>query len=134
MDLSQRTETFGQDDQSWLGSSHGTDMARSVTLDKSMFTAGTHFPSGYFKSGIPIARITGTGQGGEVGKYGPYDDTATDGRQTLAGFLLTAVRAPDVNADPQGALYIHGVVVESKLPIAVDAAGKADVAGRIFFA
>jgi hypothetical protein len=130
-----RTETFGQEDQSWLGSAHGTDMARSITLDVSMFTANTHYPQGFLLSGLPIAKITGTGQGGVVGKYGPYDDTATDGRTTLAGFLLTGVRVntADNTVDVQGALYIHGVVVASKLPVAVDANGQADVAGRIIF-
>jgi hypothetical protein len=135
MDLSMRTETFGQEDQSWLGSQHGTDMARSITLDVSMFTAGTHYPQGFLLSGLPVALITGTGQGGTVGKYGPYSDAATDGRTTLAGFLLTAVRVntADNTVDVQGALHIHGVVVESKLPVAIDAAGKTDLAGRFIF-
>jgi hypothetical protein len=110
-------------------------MARSVTLDVSMFTANTHYPQGFLLSGLPIAKITGTGQGGVVGKYGPYDDTATDGRTTLAGFLFTSVRVNtlDNTVDVQGALYIHGVVVEAKLPVAVDAAGKANVVGQIIF-
>lgn len=134
MDLSIRTETFGADDQSWLGSAHGTDMARSVTLDVSLFTAGTHYPDGYFKSGTPLAVVTSTAQGGEVGKYGPYNDTATDGRQTLVGFLLSPLDAPSVNTtDVVGALLDHGRIVEARLPIAIDAAGKTDVAGRIQF-
>ena len=128
MDLSIKTETFGQDDQSWLGSAHGTDNARSITLDTSAFTPGTHFPGGYFLSGLPLGRITATRL------FGPYDDAATDGRNTLVGFLLTAVRAPTVSAtDVQGALLDHGRVIEARLPVAVDAAGKADVAGRIQF-
>lgn len=128
MDLSIRTESFGQDDQSWLGSEHGTGTARSITLDTSAFTAATHYPGGYFLSGLPLGKITATG------KYAPYNGDATDGTETLAGFLLSAVRAPaDTTVDPQGALLIHGVVVESKLPVAVDSAGKTDVAGRIIF-
>lgn len=126
MDLSLRTETFGQDDQSWLGSEHGTSSARSITLDTSAFTANTHYPDGYFKSGLPLGRITATGI------YGPYDNAAADGRETLAGFLLSAVDAPAATTtDVQGALLEHGVVIESKLPVAIDAAGRADVAGRI---
>jgi Bacteriophage lambda head decoration protein D len=129
MDLSMRTETFGQEDQSWLGSAHGTDMARSITLDVSTFTANTHYPQGFLLSGLPLGKITATG------KYGPYNDAQTDGTQTLAGFLLTGVRVNtlDNTIDVQGALYIHGVVVAAKLPVAVDAAGQADVAGRIIF-
>lgn len=129
MDLSTRTETFGQESQTWLGSQHGTDMARSITLDASAFTANTHYPQGFLLSGLPLGKITATG------KYAPYVDANSDGTQTLAGFLLTAVRVntADLTVDPQGALHIHGVIVESKLPVAIDAAGKTDLAGRFIF-
>lgn len=236
MDLSLHTETFGQDDQSWLGSAHGTSMARSITLDTSAFTANTHYPSGFFPSGLAVGKITSTG------KYGPYagrasevqtvaitgtptggtftltfdgettaaiafnaiasavqtaleglsniqpgdvactggplpgtgvvvtfggrrtgvnvpqmtaasgsltggtsptaavttgtggGSTASDGTETLAGFLLGAIKAPSDNTiDVVGALYEHGRVKTANLPIAVDAAGQADVAGRIIF-
>jgi hypothetical protein len=124
-----RTETFGQEDQSWLGSAHGTDMARSITLDVSAFTANTHYPQGFLLSGLPLGKITATG------KYGPYNDASSDGTEVLAGFLLTGVRVNtlDNTIDVQGALYIHGVVVTAKLPVAVNANGVADVAGRIIF-
>lgn len=128
MDLTLKTESFGQDNQSWLGSAHGTDMARTITLDTSTFTAATHYPNGYFPSGLPLGKITASG------KYGPYNNAAADGTETLAGFLLTAVKAPSVNTvDPQGALHIHGVVVEANLPVAIDANGRTDLAGRFIF-
>ncbi|MDX3027482.1 head decoration protein [Streptomyces scabiei] len=128
MNLTQTTESFGQDDQSWLASAHGTDTARSITLDTSTFTSGTHYPNGYFPSGLPLGKITATG------KYGPYSNAASDGTEVLAGFLMTAIDAPSVNTiDPQGALLWHGAVIEAKLPVAVDSAGKADVAGRLTF-
>lgn len=128
MNLAPTTETFGQDDQSWLASAHGTDNARTITLDTSAFTSGTHYPNGYFPSGLPLGKITATG------KYGPYNDAAADGTEVLAGFLMTAVDAPGVNTiDPQGALLWHGAVIEAKLPVAVNANGKADVAGRLTF-
>jgi hypothetical protein len=128
MNLTQTTESFGQDDQSWLASAHGTSNARTITLDTSTFTAGTHYPNGYFPSGLPLGKITATG------KYGPYDDAASDGTEVLAGFLMTAIDAPSVNTiDPQGALLWHGAVIEAKLPVAVNANGKADVAGRLTF-
>ncbi|MFF5285193.1 head decoration protein [Streptomyces sp. NPDC013171] len=128
MELSLKTEMFGSDDQSWLGSSHGTQATETVTLDTSTFTPATHYPDGYFKSGIPLGKIT------VGGKYGPYDNAATDGRQTLVGFLFSAVQAPTVNTlDPSGAMLTHGKVRESRLPVAVDAAGKTDVAGSIRF-
>ncbi|OJY47608.1 head decoration protein [Pseudonocardia sp. 73-21] len=128
MDLSIRTETFGQEDQSWLGSAHGTDSARSITLDMTTFTAGTHYPDGYLMSGLPLGKITASG------KYGLYDDAASDGRQACAGLLFTVVRAPASTSTPvSGAMLVHCIVVDANLPIAVDAAGKADVAGRIIF-
>jgi hypothetical protein len=85
MNLGQITETFSQDKRDWLQGDHGTDIAVGVTLDVSTFTAGTHYPDGYIKSGIPLGKITASG------KYGLYDDTKTDGRQTLVGFLFTGV-------------------------------------------
>ena len=129
MDLSVVTETFGQDDQSWIGAAHGIDLARSITLDTSAFTEATHYPDGYILSGTPLGRITATGL------YGPYDNTtpATDGREVLAGFLLTPTKATSGGADVGAALYEHGRIVEDNLPIAIDAGGKVDVAGRITF-
>jgi hypothetical protein len=88
MDLSLRTETFGSDDQSWLGSAHGTDAARTVTLDTSAFTEALHYPDGYIRSGTPLAEITATG------KYGPYNvtdeiQTLTEGGSGLTSFTIT---------------------------------------------
>lgn len=230
MNLNPVTEQFQNEDQRWLGSAHGTNMGRSITLDTSAFTSGTHYPNGYFPSGLPLGKITATG------KYGPYagrtseiqtitiDATggtftitfqgqttaaiafnataavvkaamealanvepgdvtvglagsvytftfggkyagenvtamttnagsltggagtavvatttaggaaASDGTEVLAGHLFCTVDAPTDNTqDPQGALLDHGRVIESFLPIAVDAAGKADVRGRIWY-
>ncbi|WP_328721739.1 head decoration protein [Streptomyces sp. NBC_00247] len=128
MNLQQTVRTFGMDDQSWLGSEHGTQATESITLDVSTFTPATHYPAGYFKSGIPLGQITATK------KFGPYSAGASDGRETLVGFLYAAVGAPAVNTtDVSGAMFTHGKVRESRLPVAVDAAGKADVAGSIRF-
>ncbi|MFI5808983.1 head decoration protein [Streptomyces sp. NPDC051561] len=128
MELSIKTTSFGTDDQSWLGSEHGTQATETIVLDTSLFTAGTHYPEGFFKSGIPLGQITAGG------KYGPYDNAASDGREKLVGFLYAAVGAPTVNTlDPSGAMLVHGKVREARLPVAVDAAGKTDVAGSIRF-
>lgn len=128
MDLSIGSETFAADDQTWLGSAHGTSSARSITLDTSAFTAGTHYPDGFFTSGLPLGKITATG------KYAPYVDAAVDGTGVLAGFLLSPVKAPALTTtDVVGALLIHGVIVEANLPVAIDAGGKTDVSGRFTF-
>ncbi|MFI8853678.1 head decoration protein [Streptomyces sp. NPDC053499] len=128
MELSLKTTTYGVDDQSWLGSEHGTQATESITIDVSTLTAATHYPDGYIKSGIPLGLITASG------KYGLYNDAAVDGTETLVGFLFAAVPAPSDNTiDVAGAMLTHGKVRESRLPVAVDAAGQADVAGSIRF-
>lgn len=128
MYLQQRTESWGTDDKSWLGSRHGIGECASVTLDKSLFTQGTHYPDGYFKSGIKLAKIT------ESGKYGPYDNAASDGREVFVGVLYAPVPVPATDIDPVGAMLDHGKVVNSRLVGgALDAAGMADAAGRIIF-
>lgn len=237
MQLSPVTETFGAEDQSWLGSSHGTNSARSVTLDVTKFTKSTHYPNGYLLSGTPLAKVVATGL------YGPYSadvsevqvltitgtptggtftvtfngvtsaaiaynataatvqaalvamdsigagnvavtgsaggpwtltfqgalagsnvnqvtatasftggsspaitpttttgggtDSVTTGLQTLVGFLFTSIeviaRDGSTPGTVIGALLDHGRIIESKLPIDVDADGKSNVAGQIWF-
>lgn len=228
MDLTLRTESWGTDDKSWLGSRHGIGECTSVTLDTSAFTPSIHYPDGYFKSGTALAKITATGL------YGPYsvtdevqtltvggsgltsftitysgqttaslaanataaqvqtalenlsnigvgDVTVTGsaggpwtvtfggaladtnvaamtttptggtgvvtvatptgggtegagGLEVLAGFLYAPVPAPAATTtDVVGAMLDHGKVVNSRLPMPIDANGRADVAGRIIF-
>lgn len=57
-------EGYVVDDQSWLGSSHGTDTAESIMLDGPSCLA--RFPDGVVPSGTCLGKITATG------KYGPY--------------------------------------------------------------
>ncbi len=126
MDLNPLTETFYQDDQTWLGSAHGTSSGRPITIDVSTFTEGTHYPNGYMPSGTPVGIITATGLAG------PYDDAETDGTETLVGFTLTPIKVTGTD-DVQAVLFEHGRVVEANLPIAIDANGKADLAGAVVF-
>ena len=111
----------------WLGSAHGTESARTATLDISKFVKATHYPKGSIRGGTPVAEITATGL------YGPYTPAdSTTGLGTLVGFVYG-----DFPVDGQTKLVVavldHGKVREARLPIAVDAAGKTDVAGRIQF-
>lgn len=126
MDISPVKTTFGAlDDNSWLGSSHGIDSTRGITLDVSTFTAGTHYPDGYLLPGLPLGKITASGQ------YGLYDDAAVDGTEVCVGFLYGTTRVPAGATAVAGALLWHGVVVAAKLPITLDANGKADVAAHV---
>lgn len=130
MDISVRTTgTYQVEDRSWLGSAHGTTATRTITLDTSAFTAGTHFPAGYIKSGTVLGRITATGL------YGPYSNAASDGREVAAGLLWNSTTVSTGGADVMAPLLEHGVVIEAKLPTnhGLDANGKTDLAGRIIF-
>lgn len=122
-DISVSTTAYQVEKRNWLLSQHGTDPGTtpSVTLDVSAFTAGTHYPNGYLRSGLAVGRITTTGL------YGPYDNAALDGRQDAAGFLFSAVAVPTSGADVGGAIVVHGFVSLGKLPIALDVAGQTDL-------
>lgn len=127
MDIAPVTTSYALDDLSWLASQHGVEAAESITLLKSAFTSGTHYPDGFLKSGIPLGKITASG------KYGPYNDAASDGTEVLVGFLYGGVDASSTSANLGGAMLTHCKIRESRLPIAVNSNGKADVAGRIRF-
>lgn len=123
--FSQTTETFGNEDHSWLRSQHGTEAIETAVLDLSKFTKATHYSAGYIKSGEPLGKIAATGL------YGPYDDAASDGRETLVGHLFTTQAVREGGGNITANLLAHGKVVEARLPHPVDAAAKADVAGSI---
>lgn len=48
------TKTYGTGDYSWMLNTDGLDEAVTGVLDVSTFTAGTHFPNGYFPCGLPV--------------------------------------------------------------------------------
>lgn len=119
MDLKLTKESFGQDDQSWLASAEGTDRCRSITLDLSTFTANTHYPNGYLKSGFGLTKLGS-------GLYGLWTaPSGEDAADVVAGHLFTAVKVPSGATKVAGALLWHGAVYAAKLPAAVSAAGQA---------
>lgn len=127
MDISVRDQVWGGDDRAWLGSQHGTDSNRTITLDVAKFDKTKHYPTGKIPSGIVLGRITASFL------YGPYDPAASDGRETAAGFLFNSTVVP-AGATRLGApLLDHGAIDESELPAnsGWDAAAKADLAGQI---
>lgn len=103
MDLHVTTSEGRRDDISWLGSQHGTDAQRSVTLDHTAFSS---FTDEFIPSGVPLAA-------GADGKFVPY--TGADG-QTLAGFLATPVKT-SAKYDQAGAILVHGQIVTANLPV-----------------
>lgn len=67
-----------------------------------------------------IAKVTATGM------YGPYDDSAVDGREVAAGILFSSANVAASDAQIGAAMLVHGFVDESKLAL-IDAAAKADL-------
>ncbi|WP_230870826.1 head decoration protein [Mycobacterium canetti] len=89
-----------------------------------------HYANGYIPSGTAIGKVTATGL------FGPYDDTAGDGREVCYGFTYADVRAVRQNgtvAEKVGTgAVVSGAVSASKLPFqsgtgSLDANGKADL-------
>jgi hypothetical protein len=95
VDLNPTFGVLGRDDPSWLGSARGTSQAQSVALVMASFTAATHYPGGYFPSGLPLSKYT---SGPNAGNYGPQTDTGasrtvTDGATTAASTTVTSATA-----------------------------------------
>lgn len=127
-DISVHSSNYQVEDRSWLVGEHGVDLTPGVTLDISKFTKATHYQNGYIPSGTLIGKVT------VGGLYGPYDNTANDGREVAAGVLFSSVRAIDTStgnalAKVGGARFIHGAVNTANLPAnsGLDAAAKADL-------
>lgn len=130
-DISVSTTQYQVEDRSWhlsqLGSGPGENP--NVVLDVSAFTPGTHYPNGYFPSGLPLGVITAASDANKT-VVGPYDNAAADGRQTCFGLLHSSVKVPntaDTTKDVGGSAVVIGFVKLSRLPVALDAAGQADL-------
>lgn len=101
-----RTETFGSGDQTWLGSTHGIRNARTAVIDISAFTAATHYPDGYLRSGTEVNAADETA-------IKPYTGAAGE----KLGYLLTDQRVVG-NQDFGAPILRHGIINIPKLPIA----------------
>ncbi|AXK86592.1 Bacteriophage lambda head decoration protein D [Nocardia farcinica] len=116
--------TYRGENRSWLQSAHGTDPNANpnVTLDVSLFTQATHYPDGFVPSGMVLGKVTATGL------YGPYDNSATDGREVAAGHLYGSLPV-EGETKVGGALVVHGFVDAAKLPAnsGLDANARADL-------
>lgn len=128
----------------WLGSADGPDTADTITLLPSTWSSA-FYPQGWLRDGLYLGKIT---SGGDSGKYGKYDDTATDGRQVCVGFLVAPVRVSYTGGHPYGvaapsvpvagALMWEGEVILAAITtinngVALDADGQADLAAKFRF-
>ncbi|WP_336790451.1 potassium transporter [Gordonia malaquae] len=112
--LAPRTESFGAGDQSWLGSRHGTDVAKTVTLAPAAWSA--KIVDGRIKSGEPYAM--------KAGLAVPYASGASDGTEVIAGFLLTDQSVDAARGNIAAPGVWHGRIILSKLPSTVAASAK----------
>lgn len=120
-----RTTYAPNEDQSWLGSAHGTQECDPITLNGDAFLAT--FPDGVIPSGTVVAKNTTTGL------YEPYADAGANGTDTAAGHLFTTVDLGGTTGATVGntgaALFWHGEVVVAKLKTGhgLTAAARADL-------
>lgn len=123
------TGSFQTDDRQWLlfeAVGHQQPVATDHgVLNFALFTANTHYPNGYLPSGILLGRVT------SGGRLGPYDNAASDGRQTAVGLLYNATRVPASTSTKVAAAVVDAfaVVDVTKLPTGngLDTAGRADL-------
>lgn len=103
------SETFSPGDQSWLASAHGIGNARTETINTAAFTAGTHYPDGFIRSGQPVAKVAGL--------LVPYDavETTVTGAGILAGHILTDQKVSG-SANIPAPLLDHGRVKPALVP------------------
>ena len=114
------TESIGGGDQTWLGSDHGLFNAQTGTLDVSLFTKATHYPNGYFPSGLPVDVA-------DEGAVKPY----ADGAGAVLGFLFTD-QVTDGTTDIPSPIFRHGMVKLDKLPIDLTVPATGSAAGFVF--
>lgn len=105
-----KTGDFVAEKRGWLRGSHGTGPGSnpSVVLDLTLF-GGLH-PDGYVPSGCVVGQVTATGL------YGPYEEGATDGRETAYGLLFSSEGVADGQTRALNAVLRHGNVDPSRLP------------------
>lgn len=132
-DISVHNVSLQVESRKWLKSNFGCDEPRSVVIDVSAFTAGTHYVNGFIPSGIVLAQITATGL------YGPYNNGGAGGLEVAKGHLFSLVKIPSLTntaVDVGGAMLEMGLIDESELPFGggagqIDTTGKIDSAGKI---
>jgi hypothetical protein len=132
MDLrTRRSDYVPGSNHTWLASAHATDTGDTVTVDLSTFDPTLHYPAGIIPSGMPVGKITASGN------VGRYDPAAGDGREVMIGHLFqdVAVNADNAEGYALGSLLRHCQVREARLPAnhGLDDAGKAAVAGQIIY-
>lgn len=133
MDLTTVVTSTGSADYTWLASRHGVGNALPRTIDVSKLTSGTHYDATtkVIPSGLVLGKVTATGL------YGPYDSTASDGRQTVDSILLDPqtllLSNGNLSTVVAGAAIVHGVIRAARLPVTAHQSITASTAGAAAF-
>lgn len=117
-DIAVETVAYSGENRSWLLSPHGTEPGTtpSVTLDITAFTV----VDDVIPSGTVLGVITASG------KYGPYDNAASDGTEVAAGILFNTIGVRAGQEQAATAMLVHGFVDAAKLT-GLDANARADL-------
>ena len=99
------SKTYGTGDYSWMLNTAGLDEAVSGVLDVSAFTKATHYPDGYFPSGLPVNIA-------DRDAIIPWTDTAG----AVLGFIKGDVKT-DGAEDPNCAAITRGNIKTAKVPL-----------------
>lgn len=129
MGIKQTSETFvSPENHSWLRVAMGLNEADPATLDGDAFLAAgailASYANGDIPSGVPVAKLAATG------RLVPYvDGVAVDGSATCVGLLAHTKSIGKLagSREPCAVFWGPGEVILSKLPVALDAAGQADL-------
>lgn len=108
LNLGIRKQTFGNEDQSWLGSETGTADAKSVTLDAAACIAITEFAAGTVPSGIPLKRAGS-------GRYAPAIGAEVADRWLLHTVDLTAGGTQAAANTATSGMW-RGQIIQAKIP------------------
>lgn len=108
LNLGIRKQTFGNEDQSWLGSKVGANDAMPVTLDAAACIAITEFAAGTVLSGVPLKRAGS-------GRYAPAITAETADAWLLHTVDLTA-GGTQAAANTPTAGMTRGRIVTAKVP------------------
>lgn len=126
MDLEVKTVTTSGTRINVFKNTHGFDTMEGIAIDIADIDAAD-YSDGYIPAGFPLGKITASG------KYAEYKDGNSDGTEVLVGLLFRDVPVTATTTTVSVPMIRHCMVVESLLPVAIDANGKADVAGHIQF-
>lgn len=113
---------FGHASASFLASEHGMSKRCGITLLYSLVPADSN-GNRYLMGGTAIGKVTSSG------KYGPYNNGLSDGREVGVGILEHDVNL--IYGDIITSIILHGSVIEDRC-IGVDAAFKVDCPNIIF--